>query len=50
MTHERPYKEAISVDEAIAALRQGANTQFDPDLVEFFIKGLRDLEVIAKVP
>ena len=42
MTHGRPYKEAISRDEAIAALRQGANAQFDPDLVEMFIKGLMD--------
>ncbi|OEF97738.1 hypothetical protein BHF68_14140 [Desulfuribacillus alkaliarsenatis] len=38
MTEDQPYKKAISNDEAIEELKRCAGTQFDPNLVELFVK------------
>jgi len=37
MTSARPYRPALSLEEVITELRQGAGLQFDPKLVEVFI-------------
>jgi diguanylate cyclase (GGDEF)-like protein len=37
MTTDRPYRKRLSVEEACVRLREGAGTQFDPDVVETFL-------------
>jgi hypothetical protein len=36
LVHERPYKEAWTVEDAAQEIRSGAGTQFDPEVVEAF--------------
>ncbi|RYZ81239.1 MAG: hypothetical protein EOP06_23870, partial [Proteobacteria bacterium] len=40
LTHERPYKKAWTVEAALAEIQKGAGTQFDPHIVESFLKVL----------
>lgn len=37
MTHDRPYKEAGSIEEATIELERCSGSQFDPDVVEAFL-------------
>src|SRR5205807_1284607 len=48
LTHERPYKEAWSVEEAVAELQRCAGTQLDPTIVDAFM-GLRSDSLAAAV-
>jgi response regulator RpfG family c-di-GMP phosphodiesterase len=45
LTHNRVYKGAISVDEAVAYIDENKGKHFDPELVECFIKNLDDIMV-----
>ena len=38
MTTERPYRSALPVEEAVRRLREGAGSQFDPSVVEAFLR------------
>ena len=38
MTSDRPYRKAMSVEQAIEELKRNAGTQFAPDVVEAFIR------------
>lgn len=42
MTSDRPYRKALSAEEAVEELVNNAGTQFDPQLVEIFIKRIKD--------
>jgi HD-GYP domain-containing protein (c-di-GMP phosphodiesterase class II) len=41
MTSERPYRDAMTRDEAITELRRVAGSQFDPAIVRIFIKHVK---------
>lgn len=43
MTSDRPYRKAISSDEALAELQRCAGTQFDPALVRAFIESMGEM-------
>ena len=38
MTADRPYRKALSMDQALAELRKFAGVQFDPEIVDAFVK------------
>jgi PAS domain S-box-containing protein len=38
LTHDRPYKQAWPVDQAIALIRSSAHSQFDPRVVDAFLE------------
>lgn len=42
LVSERPYKHAWSHEDALEAIQAGSGTQFDPDIVEVFIKLYHD--------
>jgi len=37
MTHDRPYRKALSEENALKELQACAGTQFDPHLIELFL-------------
>jgi HD-GYP domain-containing protein (c-di-GMP phosphodiesterase class II) len=41
MTNDRPYRPALPMEQALAAIAEGAGTQFDPELVEAFLALMR---------
>lgn len=45
MTSDRPYRRGCDKERAFAELRECAGAQFDPDLVEPFIKAVADIEI-----
>ncbi|MEN6448848.1 MAG: CHASE domain-containing protein [Thermoguttaceae bacterium] len=47
LTHDRVYRPAMSEDEALAVLREGAGTQFDPLLVAHFFLHHSEIRRIA---
>ena len=40
MTTDRPYRKRLSTAEALRRLRQGAGTQFDPHVVDVYLRVL----------
>ncbi|TEB14157.1 Cyclic di-GMP phosphodiesterase response regulator RpfG [Pelotomaculum sp. FP] len=42
MTSDRPYRKAMSVEEALTEIINNSGTQFDPDIVEVFVQIVRN--------
>ena len=42
MTSDRSYRKAMTKEEALQEIKRGKGTQFDPELVEVFIKAVRN--------
>lgn len=45
MTNERPYKEAMPIEESVEELKRCAGTQFDPGLVDVCIQAFTEKEL-----
>ncbi len=45
MTTDRPYRKALSRDEAVGELKKGSGKQFDPHVVESFLRLLENNQV-----
>ncbi len=48
LTSVRPYKDAWSVDDAVAYLQQQAGRQFEPKLISLFIENLAEIVAIKE--
>jgi len=44
----RPYKDAMDFEQALAILREGAGTQFDPAVIEAFVRHAADIQDIRE--
>ena len=49
MTNDRPYRKALSHEAAVAELKHGEGSQFDPNLVDLFIELIEKLEINNKI-
>lgn len=47
MTSDRPWRKAMSSQEAITELKKGAGTQFDPKVVDAFLTAIQKLGTMA---
>ena len=45
MTSNRPYRKALPIEMAVKELKQGANKQFDPKIVDIFIDILKEEKI-----
>ncbi|MDK2865619.1 MAG: hypothetical protein PWP37_1811, partial [Thermotogota bacterium] len=43
MTSDRPYRDAMKVEEAIKELKKCKGSQFDPKVVDVFLELLKEL-------
>ena len=46
LSSKRVYKPALSVEEALSLIREGAGTQFDPKCVEVFVESVPEIKVV----
>lgn len=50
LTADRPYRAAMSLDEAVAVLEEGVGAHFDADLVNVFIQTMRTKSAVGLLP
>lgn len=50
MTSDRPYRDAMGKQEALAEILENTGKQFDPDVVRVFLDMLRELEPDLMIP
>ena len=50
MTHDRPYREGLPAEEALAELRRRRGTQFDGDVVDAFERCIDDILAVPRRP
>ena len=48
MTHERPYREPCSPEQACEVLRENGGTQFDPEITQLFLEQVRRAPSIVR--
>lgn len=48
LTHDRPYKSAWPVEQAIAEIQRASGTQFDPRVVDAFLTARNDADLAAE--
>jgi len=46
LSSKRVYKPALSVEESLSLIREGAGTQFDPKCVEVFVESVPEIKVV----
>jgi putative two-component system response regulator len=44
LTSDRVYRPAMTHDQALAIMREGRGTHFDPELLDHFLDGLDETE------
>jgi ribonuclease P protein subunit RPR2 len=47
MTSDRPYRDAMASERAMEELREGAGSQFDPDVVDVFLNLVEEEDALA---
>jgi HD-GYP domain-containing protein (c-di-GMP phosphodiesterase class II) len=50
MTHDRPYRPAMSLEAALEEIRRGAGRQFDPELAPIFLDLVGSGLTLTRVP
>ena len=50
MTSDRPYRRAMSLEEAVDQITTGSGTHFDPEVVEAFLLMMQDASPMDLIP
>jgi len=49
MTTDRPYRRALSIEEAVREIRRCSGTQFDPEIVKIFVSLLKEKGTVKDI-